>query len=183
LGGSGGSIPCAPARWYAEGMKQTVQVAGLVMALLYGSGIAWLYVRQPRSFEELKTQAAVEANVYRVKQENYDEALRQFNSAQYRVAIEQFELADAARLDPTTQFYIAYSYYMLGRGRLYDDDELFKKGLEAIERCLANAPNNIFEIDRADLQIRSANGLRERFRKGLDVTGADFNPLEWFERK
>lgn len=164
-------------------MKQAVQVAGLVIALLYGSGIAWLYVRQPRSFQELKTQAAVETNVYRVKQENFDEALRQFNAAAYPVAIEQFELADTARLDPTTQFYIAYSYYMLGRGRLYDDDELFKKGLEAVERALANAPNNIFEIDRADLQIRSASALRERLRKGLDVTGSDFNPLEWTERK
>ncbi|HKG20290.1 MAG TPA: hypothetical protein VKC34_00210 [Blastocatellia bacterium] len=164
-------------------MKQTVQVAGLVMALLYGSGIAWLYVRQPRSFKELKTQAAVEANVYRIKQENFDEALRQFNAARYPVAIEQFELADEARLDPAVQFYIAYSYYMLGRGRLYDDDELFRKGIEAVERCLANAPNNIFEIDRADLQIRSANALRERLRAGLDVTGSDFNPLEWLERK
>lgn len=166
-----------------EDVKQILQVAGLLVALLYGSGIAWLYVRQPRSFEELKTQAAVETNVYRVRQENFDEGLRQFNSAQYRVAIEQFELADAARLDPTTQFYIAYSYYMLGRGRLYDDDELFKKGLEAIERCLANAPNNIFEIDRADLEIRSANGLRDRLRRGIDVNGSDFNPLEWLKRK
>lgn len=153
------------------------------MALLYGSGIVWLYVRQPRSFEELKTQAAVEANVYRVRQENYDEALRRFNAGEYSLAIEQFELADSARLDPPSQFYIAYSYFMLGRGRLYDDDELFRKGLGAVERCLANAPNNIFEIDRADLEVRSANALRERLRKGLDVTGSDFNPLDWFNRK
>lgn len=153
------------------------------MALLYGSGIVWLYVRQPRSFEELKTQAAVEANVYRVRQENYDEALRRFNAGEYSLAIEQFELADSARLDPPSQFYIAYSYFMLGRGRLYDDDELFRKGLGAVEQCLANAPNNIFEIDRADLEVKSANALRERLRKGLDVTGSDFNPLDWFNRK
>lgn len=172
-----------PRRQEIEQVKQAVQIAGLVIALLYGSGIAWLYVRQPRSLQELKTQAAVEANVYSVKKENFDEALRQFNAAAYPVAIEQFELADSARLDPATQFYIAYSYYMLGRGRLYDDDELFKKGLEAVERSLANAPNNIFEIDRADLQIRSASALRERLKRGLDVTGSDFNPLEWIERK
>ncbi len=159
-----------------------MQITGLVIALLYAASIIWLYVRQPRTFEELKTQAAVETSVYRVKQENFDEALRQFNAGQYQVAIAQFELADPARLDPQTQFYIAYSYYKLGGGTVYDDDEMFKKGLEAVDQCLRVAPNNIFEIDRTDLEIRSAGVLRERFQEGLKVSPSDFNPLNWFKR-
>ena len=163
-------------------MKQTVQITGLVIALLYGAVIVWLYVRQPRSFEDLKTQAAIEANVYRINQENFDQALKHFNASQHPVAIEQFKLADPAGQDPTTQFYIAYSYYLLGRGNIYDDDELFKKGLEAINRCLAHAPNNIFEIDRADLEIRNGAVLQQRLKEGLESTASDLNPFNWFKK-
>jgi tetratricopeptide (TPR) repeat protein len=163
-------------------MKRTVQTAGIVIALLYAFVIVWLYLRQPRTFEEIKTQAAVEASLYQVKQENFDEALRRFNAGQYRIAAEQFEIADPARRDPTTQFYIAYSYYRLGRGNFSDDDEMFNKGLAAVDRAIAAAPNNIFEIDRADLDIRSAAALRERLREGLEVTASDFNPLNWFKK-
>ncbi len=164
-------------------MKQTVQTAGLALALLYGVFIVWLYVRQPRTFEEIKTQAAVETNVYQIKQENFDEAVKQFDQKQYRVSIEQFELADPARRDARTQFYIAYSYYLMGRGRLYDDDEMFRKGLEAVDRSIASAPNNIFEIERADLEIRSAARLRERLKEGLETTASDFNPFKIFEKR
>jgi tetratricopeptide (TPR) repeat protein len=163
-------------------MKRTVQITGVVVALLYGLTIVWLYVRQPRSFQELKTQVAVETNVYRVKRENFDEGLKQFNAGQLKVAIEQFEAADPAQSDPTTQFYIAYSYYLLGRGGLYDDDATFRKGLAAIDRCIAAAPNNIFEIDRADFDIRNAAALRQRLKDGLEVSPSDFNPLDWFKK-
>ena len=164
-------------------MKRTVQISGLAIALLYGACIAWLYVRQPRSLEELRTQVAVEANVYRINQANFDEATKHFNAGRYQVAIDQFELADPAHNDARTQFFIAYCYYRLGRGQIYDDDEMFKKGLAAVERCLAVAPNNIFETDRADLEIKSAVALRQRFKDGLGVTPSDFNPLDWFKKK
>ena len=159
-----------------------MQITGLVIALLYGAIILWLYVRQPRSFEELKTQAAIEANVYRINQENFDQALKHFNANQHQVALEQFKLADPAGQDPATQFYIAYSYYLLGRGNIYDDDELFKKGMEAINRCLAHAPNNIFEIARTDLEIRNATVLQQRLKEGLESSASDFNPLNWFKK-
>jgi tetratricopeptide (TPR) repeat protein len=170
------------ARMYLTRMKRTVQITGLVIALLYGLSIVWLYVRQPRSFQELKTQVAVETNSYQIKRENFDQGLTQFNAGQYKVAIEQFELADPAQSDPTTQFYIAYSYYLLGRGNLFDDDEMFRKGLAAIDRCIQRAPNNIYEIDRADFEVRNASALRQRFRSGLDVSPSDFNPLNWFKK-
>ena len=163
-------------------MKRIVQTTGIIVALLYGATIVWLYVRQPRTFEEIKTQAAVEANIYQIKQENFDEALKQFNAGLYPIAIEQFKLADPAGRDARTQFYIAYSYYRLGRGRFTDDDEMFRPGLAAVDRSIANAPNQIFEIDRTDLEFKSAAALRERFKEGLETTAADFNPFKWFEK-
>jgi hypothetical protein len=164
-------------------VKRTLQISGVILSLLYGAGILWLYVRQPRTLEEIKTQAAVETNLYSVKKENFDEALKQYNAGQYAVAIEQFRLADTAERDPATQFYIAYAYYQLGRGRFSDDDEMFRKGLAAVERCLANAPNQIYQSERSDLQVNSAAALRERFKEGLEVSPADFNPLDWFSKK
>jgi hypothetical protein len=164
-------------------VKRIVQTTGLLVALLYGAVIVWLYVRQPRSLQDIKTQAAVEVNVYSVKPENFAEALQEFNARQYAVAIAQFKIADPAERDPTTQFYIAYSYYMLGRGRFSDDDEMFRQGLAAIDRCIANAPNGIFEIGRADLEFDTAWALRKRLEEGLEVTGSDFNPLNWFKNK
>ncbi len=158
-----------------------MQISGLAIALIYGAAITWLYVRQPRSLEELKTQIAVEANAYQINQANFDEAMKHFNAGRYQVAIDQFELADPAHNDAATQFFIAYCYYRLGRGSIYDDDEMFKKGLAAVERALAVANNNIFETDRADLEIKSASALRQRFKDGLGVTPSDFNPLNWFK--
>ena len=159
-----------------------MQITGIVLTLLYGLGIAWLYVKQPRTLEEIKTQAAVEASVYSIKQENFNEGLKQFNAGQYLPAVEQFKLADPAQQDARTQFYIAYSYYLQGRGKFSDDDDMFKQGLVAIERCLAVAPNHIFEIDRTDFDIRSADALRARLKDGLEVTPSDFNPLNWFKK-
>ncbi|MEW6127177.1 MAG: hypothetical protein AB1757_09070 [Acidobacteriota bacterium] len=164
-------------------MKRITQIIGIIVAIVYSIVIIWLYVRQPRSFAEIKTQAAVEANIYSVKQENFDEALKQFNTGHYEVAIAQFKLADPAQRDALTQFYIAYGYYLLGRGRISDDDELFRQGLAAIDKCLAVAPNNIFVIDRADFEIKNAGELRARFHEGLAVTPSDFNPFNWFKSK
>src|SRR5688572_30681989 len=77
-------------------VKRTLQITGIILTILYSASIIWLYVRQPRTLEEIKTQAAVEANVYSIKKENFDEAIKQFNAAQYAVAIDQFKLADPA---------------------------------------------------------------------------------------
>lgn len=163
-------------------MKRTIQLTGIILALVYGVMIVWFYVRQPRSFAEIKMQAAVEMNAYSIKQENFDEAVRQFNQGHYQAAIDQFNLADPAQQDAASQFYVAYSYYLLGRGKFADDDQLFRLGLAAVDRCLAVAPNHIYQSDRQDLEIKNAGQLRVRFQEGLEVTPSDFNPFNWFKK-
>jgi tetratricopeptide (TPR) repeat protein len=150
------------------------------MTILYGAFIVWIYVAQPRSIEELKTAAAVQADVYQVDRVRFDEAVRAFREGQYQIAIDHFLRADPATRDPKTQFLIAYSHYALGRGRLYDDDEQFKAALAAVDRCLEIAPNNTYTIDDPTLTLdyTSADRLRQRIREGLEVTPGDINPFK-----
>jgi hypothetical protein len=160
-------------------MPRIVQAVGIAVTLLYGAFVVWIYVTQPRSIAELQTAAAVQANVYTVDQPQFDEAVRAFRAGQYQIAIDHFERADTAHRDPKTQFLIAYAHYAVGHGTLYDDDARFKLGLEAIDRCLAVAPNNTFTIDEPGLSLEftSADRLRQRLRAGLEVTPGDFNPF------
>jgi len=164
-------------------MKAAVQISGLVITVLYASIIGWIYVRRPQSLAELKTQASVQANLYHISQENFDAAIKEFDAGDYNSAIGQFKLADPAEKDPSSQYYIAYSYYLLGRGRIFNDEDMFKRAIDAVNRCLDNAPNHIFETDRADLEIRNADTLRQKLVEGLKHTMPSLNPLDWFSKK
>ena len=66
--------------------------------------------------------------------------------------------ADPAGRDALTQFYIAYTYYRQGWGRVYNDDALFKNGLEAVDRAIALAPDHRLVVD--DPRYRHAHGRR-----------------------
>src|SRR5215467_5254514 len=162
-------------------MRIVLQSVGVILSVIYGCGIGWVYLRHPRSLAELKTQASVEANVYQINRENYAEAMKEFDAGDYNSAVGQLALADPARTDPTCQFYIAYCYYLTGRGRIFNDEDTFKKGLEAVNRCLDVSPNHIFEIDRADLEVKNADTLRQKFVDGLKRTPSSLNPLNWFK--
>jgi hypothetical protein len=160
-------------------MTRTVQSLGIGATLLYGAFVVWLYATQPRSIAELQTAAAVQANVYAVDPVQFDEAMRAFRQQQYQIAADHFTRADPAQHDPKTQFLIAYSHYAIGHGTLYDDDKEFRVALEAIDRCLAVAPNNTYTIDEPGLTLdfTSADRLRQRLKEGLEVTPGDLNPF------
>jgi hypothetical protein len=164
-------------------MKTFLQIAGLVIMPLYGCLVVWLYVHHPQSLSELKTQASVQANVYHVNQPNFDQAIKEFDGGDYNSAIGQFNLADPAERDSASQYYIAYSYYLLGRGRVFNDEDMFNKAIVAVNHCLDNAPNHIFQIDRTDVEIRDADALRQKLVEGLRHTPASLNPFNWFNKK
>lgn len=160
-------------------MTRTVQSVGISVTLLYAAFVVWVYVTQPKSIEEMKNAAAVQANVYTVDAARFDLGMKAFREKQYRIAIDHFAAADPAARDPKTQFLIAYAHYALGRGTIYDDDTEFKAALTAVDRCLEVAENNSYTIDDPSLGLdyRSAEQLRQRIRDGLEITPGDFNPF------
>jgi hypothetical protein len=167
--------------------EKHIQILGLILTVIYGFFIAWLYWAEPKNLEEFSTKAKetientttkgqVIIGVYEVDAEKFADGLRAFRAENYVAARQFFENADPERRDAKTQFYIAYSFYRQGFGKVYNDDELFKKGLEQTNRVIALDKN--FKSDDADLQMRTPAELKNEFEEGLRLTADDFNPFK-----
>ena len=156
------------------GMKR---VAGLLFSTTYAAVILWAYSAQPQSRAEAVGGLAASIGAYRIDERAFDDGLAAFRRDAFEEARLAFERADPAARDARTQFYIAYSYYRQGWGRLYNDDELFAKGLEAVDRAIAAAPGNRFETDDTNLAMRSTDELKVELQEGLRRDASDFNPL------
>jgi tetratricopeptide (TPR) repeat protein len=140
--------------------------------------------RLRRVHREVRGGVAASLGAYRVDQATFDEGLRFFRADQFVEARAAFQRADPAQRDARTQFYIAYSYYRQGWGRLYSDDELFRRGLEAVDRAIAAAPDSRVAVTDANLKMTSADELRAELERGLTRDASDFNPIRVFrERK
>jgi len=170
-----------------------IQILGTLAAAAYGLFIVFVYASSPTSIEDLskKAAAAVEttiskgqvfAGTYTVDQERFQQGLAAFRRDNFPAARERFELADPEKRDAATQFYIAYSFYRQGWGRLSNDDELFNEALAALKRVPEIDPD--FVASDPDLKLRTAVDLRTELEEGLKVTAADFNPFRLMnERK
>ena len=94
-----------------------------------------------------------------------------------------FARADPADRDARTQFYIAYSYYRQGWGRLYHDDALYAQGLGAISRALALAPDGRLMIEDDDLRMQTGEELKAELEAGRRRDASDFNPMRVFQER
>jgi tetratricopeptide (TPR) repeat protein len=157
--------------------QKVIQIIGLAVTLVYAVAIVWLYATEPRSFREVATGAQVAAGTYQVDQKKFDAALELFRREQFRAARDQWQSADPAQSDPTTQFYIAYSFYREGWGRVYYDQDLFKQGLEAVNRAIALAPEPL-KVPDENLQLHTAAELKAELEQGTERTLGDINPLK-----
>jgi hypothetical protein len=164
-----------------------IQILGSTVALIYFIFIAFLYLAEPRSLADISTKAAttienvttkgqVMIGAYEVDRARFDEGLMLFRQENFVAARDAFERADPERRDPATQYYIAYSFYRQGWGRLSNDDELFTRGMKQLERVSELDPN--FVSTDADLKLKRPAELRHEFEEGLRVTADDFNPLK-----
>jgi len=160
-----------------------VRVAGLVLSVAYGLLIAWLYASQPRNLTEFTGGVASTVGAYRIDQAGFDEGLRFFRADKFEEARAAFARADPARLDATTQFYIAYSYYRQGWGRLYNDAKLFQKGLETIDHAISVAPQHRIEVADENLGMRTADEVRAELRRGLASGVSNLDPTRVFETR
>jgi len=157
--------------------QRLIQILGLTVTAAYALAIVWLYATEPRSFREVATGAQVAAGTYQVDQQKFESALSLFRRDQFRAARDEWQRADPAASDPRTQFYIAYSFYREGWGRIYYDQELFKQGLEAVNRAIALAPQPLSVADE-NLQLHTAAELKAELEQGIERNWGDVNPLK-----
>ena len=154
-----------------------IRIAGASTACLYAAFIVWVYVNQPRTIAQVTGGVASTVGAYRIDQASFDDGLRSFRGDRFPEARAAFERADPAQHDPRTQFYIAYSYYRQGFGRVYNDDALFGKGLEVINRAIAVSSGRLV-VDDSNLGMRSAAELKAELERGLVTELDDLNPLK-----
>jgi len=163
--------------------ESTARSLGLALAAAYASFIVGLYVRQPQTVAEMTGALTASVGAYRIDDRAFADGLRFFRGDQFDAARLAFDRADPAHQDSRTQFYIAYSFYRQGWGRVYNDDALFARGLEAVDRAVAAAPGGRIVVDDPDLQLRSADELKAELQAGLRRELADLNPLKVFRRR
>ncbi len=154
-----------------------VRAAGLAGTVLYGAAIVWMYAAQPQTVAEFTGGLTSTVGAYRIDQQAFQDGLAFFKRDQFDEARAALLRADPAGRDALTQFYIAYTYYRQGWGRLYSDDALFKNGLQAIDRAIALAPDHRLVVDDPDVSIHTADELRAELQRGLTSEASDFNPL------
>jgi hypothetical protein len=158
--------------------QRLIQWVGIAWTILYAALVVWLYAAAPRSVGEAATRASVAAGTYEVDRARFDAGRDLFLRGQYRAARVEWERADPARRDARTQFYVAYSFYREGWGRVYNDDALFRRGLEAAERAAALSSDAPLAVEDPELKIHSAAELKAELEQGLVRTADDFNPLK-----
>jgi tetratricopeptide (TPR) repeat protein len=160
--------------------EAVIRGAGLGLTAIYALFIGWLFVRQPATLAQVTGTLSSAAGIYHVDEQAFEDGLRYFRNDQFVESREAFERADPARRDALTQFYVAYSLYRQGWGRVYSDDALYREGVEAIDRAIALAPDGRLVVEHPDQQIRTADELRAELEAGLRREASDFNPLRVF---
>jgi len=160
-----------------------IQSVGIAWTILYSVFIIWIYATEPRSFKEVAAGAQAAAGTYEIDKVRFSAALDMFHREQFRAAREEWQLADPGMRDARTQFYIAYAFYREGWGRVYYDKELFKQGLDAVNRAINLAPEGTLVIDDTDLQMHTAAELKAELEKGLEPSLGDINPFKVFRKR
>ena len=163
--------------------ETTTRLVGFAMAVSYAALIGWLYVRQPQTIAQVTGGLTSVIGAYRIDDQAFADAMRFFRNDQFVEARLAFERADPAVRDARTQFYIAYSYYRQGWGRLYHDDRLYAEGLSAIDRAMKLAPDGRLIVDDSNLGIHSGEALKAELEAGMRRDSSDFNPMRVFRKR
>jgi len=154
-----------------------VRALGTVLSVSYAALIVWLAVSQPQSLAEVTGGLTASVGLYQVDPVAFEDGLRFFHQDQFVEARAAFNRADSAFRDARTQFYVAYSYYREGWGRLSHDDTAYAEGLKALDRAVAAAPDGRIIVDDPRLQMHSADELRAELVAGQTSDVSDLNPM------
>ena len=160
--------------------ETTARALGLGVTVTYAALIGWLYVRQPQTITQVTGGLSAVVGAYRIDDRAFADGLRLFNADRFVEARLAFDRADPAVRDARTQFYIAYSYYREGWGRMYHDDGLYREGLAAIDRAIALTPSGRLVVDDPTLGMHSADEVKIELEAGLRREPSDLNPMRLF---
>ncbi|HEX2343209.1 MAG TPA: hypothetical protein VHI98_22250 [Vicinamibacterales bacterium] len=163
--------------------EPTVRAAGLAATLAYAVFIGWAYARQPQTVAQVTGGLAAEIGVYRIDPQAFEDGVRFFRSDRFDEARAAFARADPAERDGRTQFYIAYTYFRQGWGRVYHDDALYARGLERVNMAIALAPSGRLIVDDPTLGLHSADELKAELEAGIRRDASDLNPLRVFRQR
>jgi hypothetical protein len=163
--------------------ERFTRAAGLAIAAGYAALIGYLFTTQPRTVVEAVGGMSASFGTYSINEQAFDDGLLFFRNDQFVEARAAFMRADPAMRDARTQFYIAYSFYRQGWHRTHRDDELYKQGLETVDRAIALAPAGRLVVDDDNLVMRSADELRAELAAGLERGLSDFNPMRLLENR
>jgi hypothetical protein len=158
-----------------------VRAAGLVATGGYFAFIVWLYAAQPQTVAQVTGGLTASVGAYRIDEQAFEDAIAFFGKNQFEEARSAFNRADPAQRDARTQFYVAYTYYRQGWHRFYNDDLLFKQGLQRVDLAISLAPGLRLIVDDPQLAMKTADELRAELQRGLTHDASDFNPLRVLE--
>jgi len=163
---------------------RVTRIVGLGFTIVYAALIGWLFARQPQTVAQITGGLAATIGVYSVDQQAFADGVRFFRNDQFVEARLAFARADPAIRDARTQFYVAYSFYRQGWGRLFHDDALYADGVAAVDRAIALAPGGRLVVDDDNLQMRTGEELKAELEAGRRRETSDLNPMRVFrERK
>lgn len=155
---------------------------GALWTILFACLVVWLYAAAPASVGDAVTQARdavrVASGTYRADPMRVRAGIELFRQDQFAAARDEWLAADPAGRDPVVQFYVAYSFYREGWGRLYNDDKLFARSLEVLDVADAHADANTFPVADDNLKLHTPAELRAELRAGTERTWSDLNPLK-----
>ena len=160
-----------------------IRALGLGGSLVYAGFIVWLYATAPATLAEVRGGVAAGFNAYQADEESFQDGLRLFRADNFEAARTAFDRSDPAKRDPRVQFYVAYSYYRQGWGRAWNDDALFRKGLEALDRAVAAEPSGRVAVSDANLGLRTSDELRAELNDGIRRDASDYNPLRLMRKR
>ena len=160
-----------------------IRATGLAGSLIYAGFIIWLYAAAPATMAEVTGGIAAGLNAYRIDDASFQEGLRLFRADNFEAARTAFLRADPAKRDSRVQYYVAYSFYRQGWGRVWNDDALFKQGLDALDVAVKADPSGRVAVTDANLGMTSSDELRAELEGGLRRDASDYNPLRVMRKR
>ena len=173
--------------------EKYIQILGIILTAMGFVIVIFLYWAEPKTLEEVsskalttienvETKGQVLIGTYQIDKNEFERGLTDFYGDAFVVARDDFQRADPEKRDANTQFYIAYSYYLQGWGKFYNDDALFNAGLESVNRVIMLDPE--FRSTDERLGMKTPAELKHELEEGVRITVSDFNPMRIFrERK